>query len=192
MKIGITGGIGSGKSTVCKIFKVLRIPVYHADERAKIIVNQNPEIKNSIIDVFGIEAYKNDIYNAEYISNIVFSNKKKLDKLNSIIHPFVEKDFLEWAESNYDAKYLIEEAAILFESGANRNLDYVIVVNAPLTVRIQRIMERDGISEEMINARMKNQWPTDKILALADWIVENDEKHLLLPQVLSIHDQLIS
>jgi dephospho-CoA kinase len=192
MKIGITGGIGSGKSTVCTIFKVLRIPVYHADERAKIIVNRNPEIRESIIGIFGVEAYKNDSYNAEYISNIVFSNKKKLDKLNSIIHPFVEKDFLEWAKRNNDAEYLIEEAAILFESGANKNLDYVIVVNAPLAIRIQRIREIDGITEEIIYARMKNQWPADKILALADWIVENDEKHLLLPQVLSIHDQLIS
>ncbi len=192
LKIGITGGIGSGKSTVCKIFTVLGIPVYRADRMAKIFVHEVSEIKESIINEFGADAYTDNTYNSKYISDIVFGNTKKLQKLNSIIHPYVAQDFLSWANKQKETKYLLKEAAILFESSANHNLDYTIVVNAPLDLRIQRIIERDGLSEKMIRQRMKNQWPTEKIRALADWVIENDEKHLLLPQVLSIHDQLIS
>jgi dephospho-CoA kinase len=192
LKIGITGGIGSGKSTVCKIFSVLGIPIYRADNVAKKIANEVSVIKESIIKEFGAEAYTDNIYNAKYLGELVFNNTKKLQKLNSIIHPYVAQDFINWAENQKGTKYLLKEAAILFESGANQNLDYTIVVNAPLDLRIQRIIERDGLSEEMIKKRMKNQWSTEKITALADWVIENDEKHLLLPQVLSIHDQLIS
>lgn len=192
LKIGITGGIGSGKSTVCHIFNVLGIPVYRADEMAKIFVHDVAGIREKIIHEFGTDAYKQNIYNSKYISKIVFNNRNKLQKLNAIIHPYISQDFLKWTEKQKGAKYLLKEAAILFESGANQNLDYTIVVNAPLDLRIQRIIDRDGFSESMIRKRMKNQWPTEKIRALADWVIENDEKHLLLPQVLSIHDQLIS
>jgi dephospho-CoA kinase len=192
LKIGITGGIGSGKTTVCKIFSVLGIPVYRADRMAKIFVNEVSEIREGIIREFGAEAYTPDTYNSKYISKIVFGNKRKLKKLNSIIHPYVAQDFLSWANKQKNTKYLLKEAAILFESGADQNMDYTIVVNAPLDLRIQRIIERDGLSKNMIEQRMKNQWPTEKIRALADWVIENDENHLLLPQVLSIHEQLIS
>jgi len=192
LKIGITGGIGSGKSTVCKIFLILGIPVFHADQRAKVIIDNNQEIRDEIIREFGPKSFVDGIYNTGYISEIVFNKKEKLQKLNFIIHPFVAKDFLQWTKAYENVKYILEEAAILFESGADQFLDYVIVVNAPLALRIRRIMIRDGISEEMVLKRMKNQFPADNILSLADWIIENDEKHLILPQILSIHDQLIS
>ncbi len=192
LKIGITGGIGSGKSTVCKIFSILGIPVFHADERARNLIDNSRGIRNEIIREFGPESFIDGIYNTGYISEIVFNKKEKLQKLNSIIHPLVEKDFLHWTESYENAKYILEEAAVLFESGADQFLDYVIVVNAPLDLRIRRIMNRDGISKELVLQRMKNQFPADNILPLADWIIENNEKHLILPQILSIHDQLIS
>lgn len=192
LKIGITGGIGSGKSTVCKIFNVLGIPVYHADIRAKILINQMPVIRENIIHAFGSESFTHNSYNSKYMGNIVFSNKEKLHRLNSIIHPYVEKDFLEWCANNTNSKYILKEAAILFESGANKGLDYVIVINAPLNIRIQRIIERDSMSEKMIMQRMQNQWPVEKIQILADWIIENDDKQLILPHVLSIHNRLIS
>ncbi|MBN2521692.1 MAG: dephospho-CoA kinase [Bacteroidales bacterium] len=192
LKIGITGGIGSGKSTVCKIFSVLGIPVFHADERAKNLIDNNRGIRNEIIREFGPDSFVNGIYNTGYISKVVFTRKEKLHKLNSIIHPFVAEDFSQWVKAYEYAKYILEEAAILFESGADQFLDYIIVVNAPLDLRIRRIMNRDGISREMVLQRMKNQFPADNILPLADWIIENDEKHLILPQILSIHDQLIS
>jgi len=192
LKIGITGGIGSGKSTVCKIFSVLGIPVYRADKMAKFFINEVSEIRENIIKEFGADAYTPDNYNSKYISKIVFGNKSKLKKLNSIIHPYVAQDFLSWAKMQKGTKYILQEAAILFESGADQNMDYTIVVNAPPDMRIQRIIERDGLSKNMIEQRMKNQWPTEKIRALADWVIENDENHLLLPQVLSIHEQLIS
>jgi dephospho-CoA kinase len=192
LKIGITGGIGSGKSTVCKVFTVLGIPVYHADDMAKDLIRRIPEIRNNIMDEFGEESFSDGRYNAKYISEIVFGNKENLQKLNSIVHPYVEKNFRQWCADQSGTKYILEEAAILFESRADKFLDYTIVVNAPLPLRIQRIMERDRITEEMVMNRMHSQWPTEKILPLADWIVENDEKHLLLPQILSIHNQLIS
>ncbi len=192
LKIGITGGIGSGKSTVCKIFSILGVPVYHADSRAKILIDEVPDIKAAIVEEFGTESFTHDTYNLKYMSELVFGRKEYLHKLNSIIHPYVQKDFVEWSSQHENSKYILEEAAILFESGANKNLDYVIVMDAPLKDRMKRISERDHLSEEMILKRIENQWPADKILGLADWIIRNDDKHLILPQILSIHDQLIT
>ena len=192
LKIGITGGIGSGKSTVCKIFRSLKVPIYHADLRAKDLIHQNKKIRENIIAEFGTNSFVKGVYNTEFISDVVFQNREKLQKLNSIIHPSVIRDFIEWSSSFSNFKYVLQEAAILFESGADKDLDYVIVVDSPLDLRIERLAIRDGISEESVKKRMKTQWPAEKIRQLADWIIDNDEKHLILPQVLSIHDQLIS
>lgn len=190
LKVGITGGIGSGKSIVCKVFKALQVPVYNADQRAKILVETNPEVRSQIIKIFGKNAYLGSKYNRKYIAGKVFNNKILLDKLNSIIHPRVEKDFNEWVKK-YNTHYVIEEAAILFESGADKAMDHTMVVDAPEKLRISRIRERDGLSEDEIYERMQNQLPADKLRSLADWVIDNNDKVLVLPQILQLHHTFI-
>jgi dephospho-CoA kinase len=191
LKIGITGGIGSGKSTVCSVFKSLEIPVYHADERAKYLAATNREIHQQIVKVFGQEAYNPSGYNKKYIASIVFNDGKLLKKLNDIIHPYVSEDFKNWAGQYHEAPYIIEEAAILFESGSNKIMNYVIFVDSPLELRLERVIARDKTSREGILKRINQQWPADKIRQLADWVVNNNNKQLILPQILEMHYQLI-
>ncbi|MBA7517650.1 Dephospho-CoA kinase [subsurface metagenome] len=192
LKVGITGGIGSGKSTVCKIFNSLGIPVYHADTRAKYLTIHTSDIREVIINEFGPDSFIKETYNTKYISSKVFNNPALLKKLNCIIHPYVAEDFNEWLNGQKKQIYVIQEAAILFESDAYKKMDRIIVVNAPLDIRIRRITERDNISKEEILKKMKNQWSTEKLLALADWVINNDDNKLILPQIISIHNQLIS
>lgn len=190
LKVGITGGIGSGKSTVCQVFTSLKVPVYYADQQAKLLAETDPEIRYQIMEVFGSEAYLDAVYNTTFIANRVFSDKTLLNRLNSIIHPAVAKDFNIWTQK-YRVPYVIEEAAILFESGASNNMDYVVVVDASEKTRFLRIQKRDGLSEEKIKFRLQNQWSTDKLKALADWTIDNNENVLVLPQILHIHKALI-
>jgi dephospho-CoA kinase len=191
LKVGITGGIGSGKSVVCHIFNVLGIPVYNADERAKFLISIDRNIRNEIIRVFGKDSYNAEGYNSKYIASLVFRNSDLLNCLNNIVHPRVVKDFKKWIHLQENAKYIIEETAILFESGAFKKTDRIILVDAPNKIRINRVLERDNVSEEEIRNRMKNQWPTNKIRPIADWIIENDDNNLILPQILAIHNQLM-
>lgn len=191
LKVGITGGIGAGKSTICKVFNALQIPVYHADQRAKILTETDPVIRSEIIREFGERSYRGSKYNVEYVAARAFGDKIKLSKLNHIIHPAVSKDFYQWVRRQ-KAPYIIEEAAILFESGANQNMDHVIVVEAPEEIRISRIQKRDGIAREEIKKRIDSQWSADKLHALADWVVNNNDKVLVLPQILSIHNFLLT
>jgi dephospho-CoA kinase len=190
LKVGITGGIGSGKTIICQVFKSLYVPVYNADQRAKILVEADSEIRSRIIKNFGEKSYTNSGYNRKYIADIVFNNDALLDKLNRIIHPAVEKDFYNWSQK-YNVAYVIEEAAILFEIGANEKMDHVIVVDAPETLRISRIQRRNGLKEEEIKARVHNQWSTDKLRVLADWVIDNSDNVLVLPQILNIHHTLL-
>lgn len=191
LKIGITGGIGSGKSLVCKVFISLGIPVYNADERAKYLIENNLEIREQIIAIFGSEAFRNQLYNRKYIADKVFNDKNLLTKLNEIVHPKVGIDFYEWTLHNKDSIYLVEEAALLFESGAYKKMDYNILVDAPVETRIERVMLRDHLSHEEIQSRINNQVSTDKIRHLVDWIIINNNKQLILPQILQIHNYLI-
>lgn len=189
LKVGITGGIGSGKSIICHVFKSLQVPVYNADYQAKILVETNPEIRAQITQEFGEQAYSGLTYNRKYIADIVFRDDTLLNRLNSIIHPAVANDFYNWVQ-NYNVPYVIEEAAILYESGAHKAMDHVIVVDAPEKLRISRIQRRDGISEDEIKRRIQNQFPTDKLRSLADWVIDNTDNVLVLPQILSIHHLL--
>lgn len=190
LKVGVTGGIGSGKSIICQIFKALKVPVYNADQRAKVLVETDVNIKSRIIEVFGERSYTGSTYNRKYIAKRVFSNKKLLEKLNGIVHPVVADDFSNWIKK-LKVPYVIEEAAILFESGANEKMDKIIVVEAPEELRIKRIKTRDGLKEDEIKFRVQNQWSTDKLAALADWVINNNDKMLVLPQILHIHNILI-
>jgi dephospho-CoA kinase len=192
LKIGLTGGIGSGKSTVCKVFSTLGVPVYQADEKAKALIAGDPDLKKSIIKEFGPEAFTPDGYNSLYIAGIVFNNKLQLQKLNSIIHPFVACDFIEWCKFYQHVPYIIQEAAILFESGAASLMDYTIVVDSPELLRIKRVMKRDLLNKEAVQMRINNQWPAEKIRALADWVIENDDINLILPQLLKLHNHLLT
>ncbi|HVM88313.1 MAG TPA: dephospho-CoA kinase [Puia sp.] len=191
LKIGLTGGIGSGKSTVAKIFEVLGIPVYYADDAAKRLMNENEGLKQQIIKHFGENAYIDGMLNRDYISSLVFNNKEKLELLNSLTHPAVIDDSEEWLTLQ-TSSYIIREAALVFESGINKSLDYVIGVSAPEQLRIERVMKRDHVAKEQVLARMKNQLNEDKKIQLCDFVVYNNEQQLIIPQILKLHEQIIT
>ena len=189
LQIGITGGIGSGKSVVCKLFSCLGIPVYNADSRAKWLTNHNPQIIESIIALLGSESYtKEGFYNTSYVSSLVFKNDDLLKKLNAIIHPVVMQDTTDWVESHARSPYVVKEAAIMNRAGDGNALDYVVVVEAPLELRVARILQRDKRSEEEIRSIVKRQVSDDERKQVADFFIYNDEESALIPQVLKLHE----
>lgn len=185
LKIGLTGGIGSGKSVVAKIFETLGIPVYYADDATKLLMNTNPALKEAIIKNFGEESYKEGQLDRKYLASIVFNDKEKLELLNSITHPATINDAAEWI-AKQNAPYIIKEAALLFESGADKQLDHVIGVSASLPLRIKRAMERDGSTEDEIIKRISRQMNEEEKLKRCDFIIVNDETEMVLPQVLKL------
>lgn len=194
IEVGITGGIGSGKSTICRIFEALEIHIYYADEKAKTLINSNKTLIESIKNLFGPGIYDLEgQLNSKKLADIVFKNKSKLTQLNNLVHPYVKEDYKKWVkeQSEKAQPYIIKEAALLIESGTYKDLDKLIVVTAPEKLRIDRVIKRDKVSEEEVRDRMNNQLPEKDKVALADFIIENDEKQMLLPQVLKIHQSLI-
>lgn len=189
MNIGVTGGIGSGKSIVCKLFSCLDIPVYDADTRAKWLTNHDATIRKAVIELLGAESYtETGEYNRPYVAARVFKNPDLLKNLNAIIHPAVGKDTADWLTRNSESPYLIKEAAIMNKAGVNNNLDYVIVVQAPIALRIQRVKNRDeNRSEEEIRAIIARQISEEEREAIADFTINNDENAALIPQVLHLH-----
>ena len=190
-KIGITGSIGSGKTYVSKVFESLGIPVFNADNEAKKNMSCSFDLINSIKNEFGDDIYDKYSLNKRKLASIVFSDSKKLKKLNSLVHPFVRHEFLNWCKKQ-KSPYVIKEAAILFESNSDKELDSVICITAPKNLRIDRVKARDGFKDYEINNRMKNQFSQEEKENLSDYIVVNDEKELLLPQIISIHEKLIN
>lgn len=190
MTVGITGNIGSGKTTVCKVFSALGVPVFQADEEAKKFYSE-PGAQQLIREKFGEEVFDGETINYKKIASRVFKDKSLLDWLNRQIHPYVRKRFTEWKEEQPEAPYVIYEAAILFETGRYKEVDKVITVTAPKGLRLKRIMDRDGISEEDARARERNQWDQDRKVDLSDFVIVNDGNVMVLPQVLEIHGQLI-
>lgn len=185
LKIGLTGGIGSGKSTVAKVFETLGIPVYYADDAAKRLMNSNEMLIYKIKQFFGEESYSNGSLNRPYIASLVFSDSNKLSFLNSLIHPITIADSDEWIASQ-SSPYVIREAALLFESGAEKGLDFTIGVSAPLPLRIQRVMQRDGLTKEEVNLRISRQMDEEEKMRKCDFIISNDEIQLVIPQVLEL------
>lgn len=191
LKIGLTGGIGSGKTTVAKVFEVLGIPVYYADDAAKQLMNNNTALKQQLIASFGNETYfENGELNRKHLSSIVFTDKEKLALLNSFVHPATIADAQQWF-SKQTAPYVVKEAALLFESGTAEGLDYVIGVTAPLTVRLKRVMDRDAVTAEEVKRRMANQIDEQLKMKLCDFVLHNNEQQLLLPQVTALHELLL-
>jgi dephospho-CoA kinase len=191
LKIGITGGIGSGKTTVAKVFEVLGIPVYNADLAAKRLMNEDAALKEKIKQQFGIDVYKDEKLDNKHLAQIVFSSEEKLDILNSIVHPATINDANAWMLKQ-STPYTLKEAALLFESGAYELLDYVIGVSAPVPLRLQRVMQRDNSSREEIMARMNKQMDEEIKMKLCNFIINNDEQQLLIPQVVALHKTILS
>lgn len=189
--VGVTGGIGSGKSTVCRIFEILNIPIYQADDRAKFLMQNDSELVNSIINEFGKESYENGLLNRGYLAKEIFSDANKTAKINALVHPAVGKDFLQW-QSQQQAPYVIKEAALMIESGSYKHLDFLINVFATVEMRIQRIVRRDpqrSLTE--INGIIDKQVGEEQRSTLADAVIDNNGQTLIIPQVLSIHQNLI-
>lgn len=187
--IGITGGIGSGKTTACQIFEQLGVPVYYADVRAKELMAMDGPLKAKIIQAFGEQAYSAGRLDRAYLAKEVFGNKERLSVLNGLVHPAVSDDFDAWLEDQKDADYVLKEAAILFESGAYQAVDFTVLIIAPEDVRIQRVVQRDGTTPEQVLQRIKNQWTQERKAKLADHIINNDGANLLTPQVLELHNR---
>jgi dephospho-CoA kinase len=188
-KIGLTGGIGSGKSTVAAIFKTLGIPVFDADSVAKQIMETNASVIAAVIAQFGEDAYINGKLSRAYIANIVFNNAHQLELLNSITHPATIAAFNEWA-AQQTAPYVIKEAALLFEAGTANGLDVIIGVTAPNVLRIQRVIQRDKISRDMVIQRMDKQISDTIKMRLCNYVITNDDQQLLIPQVLKVDEIL--
>jgi len=186
LKIGLTGGIGSGKSTVAKIFETLGIPVYYADAEAKRLMNSSETLKKVIRQNFGEATYENDQLNRKYLAGIVFNDPEKLELLNALIHPVTINDAEQWMQQQ-SAPYSIKEAALLFESGAAENLDFIVGVYAPQALRIKRVMKRDGLTADEIMKRINRQVNEEMKMKLCDFVITNNEQELLVPQVLKLH-----
>lgn len=191
LKVGITGGIGSGKTTVCRIFEMLGIPVFYADTVSRNLVQQNPEVIAAIKASFGNGIYQDALLNTKALAKIVFNDPDKLRKLNSIVHPSVFRMFNEWIAKHAGYAYVLKEAALIFETNAHLTLDAVIVVTAPESMRIKRVMHRDGATEADVQQRMKQQMPEAEKRKQATFIIHNDESELLIPQILAIHKKLL-
>lgn len=192
-KVGITGGIGSGKTTVCKIFEVLGIPVFYADTEAKNIMIRDAELIAGVKLAFGEESYFEDgKLNNKHIAGIVFKDEAELSKLNALVHPAVFRAFDTWEASiDSNVPYTLKEAALLFESGSYKMCDTTILVTSPEEIRIQRVMGRDQVTAEQVKARMHKQFSDEEKAKMADQFLINDEKHSIIEQVLALHQQFL-
>lgn len=192
--VGITGGIGAGKTLVCQMFSILGVPIYNADNRARTLMVENLEVKASLIANFGSVIYtESGVLNRSYLAGIVFKDKRKLKILNSIVHPAVADDFEKWVAANNHKKYIMKEAALLLETGAEEQLDQIITIVAPEKVREQRVMRRDPQrSTSEIRRIMQEQLPDEEKVKRSDYVITNDGDSLLIPQVLLIHEKLLN
>lgn len=190
-KIGLTGGIGSGKSYVADVFRHLGVPVFNSDDVARELQQTEETVRSAIAQEFGDVFLASGELDRKKVAQIVFSDRSKLEKLNAIVHPAVGKAFEEFCSKHADAPYIIKEAAIIFEVGINEHLDGTILISAPEKIRIERVMKRDNVSESDVRARIGKQWSDQQKSELADWTIVNDNERAILPQVLKIHTELI-
>ncbi len=191
IKVGVTGGIGTGKTTVCRIFETLGVPVFYADDEAKKILFTDANVLNSVIGIFGEEIFSAGIPDRKKIADIIFTDAVKLQQLNSVLHPETLRHFNEWCDEKKIAPYVLMEAALIFETGAENFLDFVIVISAPEKIRINRTTKRNHLTEEEVKARIKHQFSPIVIEQKADFIIVNDEEQLLIPQVMALHENFM-
>lgn len=191
LKVGVTGGIGSGKTTICKIFEQIGIPVYYSDSRAKELMSENQELVLKIKSLFGENVYHNSTLNKKFIAEIVFKDKIMLNRLNEVVHPAVFQDAANWFNQQLNVPYAIYESALLLEKGKNSFVDKSILIIAPLELRIERIMQRDQADFTAVYARIQSQTTDDEKLQYVDFIVNNNNEDSLIGQILNIHNQLV-
>ena len=189
--VGITGGIGSGKTRIVELFVSLGVPCYIADREAKRLMNEDADVKKAIIGLFGNEAYASGILDRTLLGNIVFTQPQKLNALNAIVHPAVAKDFKNWVD-NQHYPYVIKEVSILFETGGYKQVDKTLLITAPKETRIARVMKRDASSKKSIIDRMQNQWSDDKKIPLADFVIENSVWEQTKKEVKQLHQQFLN
>jgi dephospho-CoA kinase len=190
IKVGLTGGIGSGKTYAASFFEQLGVPVYNSDTRAKALMDNNEEIRDKLTQAFGQSVYNSSGLDRSKLAQIVFNNKHNLEVVNNIVHPMVAADFNLWLHQHTQHTYIIKEAAILIESGAYKEVDKIVVIYAPLKLRIRRVMQRDGMTEEQVKKRISKQMPQDEKLKYADFMIENNGIQLVEQQVEKIHQQI--
>ncbi|WP_452221018.1 dephospho-CoA kinase [Lacinutrix salivirga] len=188
--VGLTGGIGSGKTTVANFFSALGVPVYIADVEAKKLMNRSKVIKRKLIALFGEDAYKDNELNRKYIAEIIFKNKEMLNKMNAIVHPKVAKHFIKWTKKQ-NASYIIKEVAILFENGSYTSCDFIITVTSPKQTRLKRVIKRDASTTKKVESIMKNQWEDDARIKLSDFVINNDNLEDTRCQVVKIHNKIL-
>ncbi|MBN2480800.1 MAG: dephospho-CoA kinase [Bacteroidales bacterium] len=192
IKAGMTGGIGSGKTVICQVFGMLGVPVYHADDEAKKLYDTSETIRNKMVALLGEKIYDGPHLNRGKLAAMIFSDRELLEQVNSIVHPEVAERFLVWCQDHVQSRYVIQESAILFESDLYRIMDVYITVTAPVSLRMNRIMARPGMSEALASKIMENQMPDDIKTGRSHFVIENDDHHLVIPQVLKIHDSLMT
>ena len=188
-RIGLTGNIGSGKTTVASCFEILGIAVFNADKQAKLLMNKDVNLKQSLIAEFGKEVFLNNELNRKYLSKLAFNDDLVLKRLNALVHPVVQEAFEKWSIQQSGA-YVIKEAAILFESNTYQSLDAIICISCPEEIRLKRILKRDDLSENDVRQRMSHQWAEEKKISLSDYVITNDNSSLVMPQILSVHSAL--
>lgn len=190
LKVGVTGGIGSGKTTVCQVFEALGIPVLYADETARHLMENDQQLIENIRELLGEQVYTNGLLNREEIASAVFNRPDLLQKLNSIVHPAVIHYSKQWVQQQ-KSPYIIKEAAIFFESGTDKEMDIMVGVYAPQKLRILRATKRDNVAQEKILSRIAQQIDEDEKMKLCDYVIINDDEHAVLPQVLKLHEELV-
>ena len=188
-RIGLTGNIGSGKTTLASCFEILGIAVFNADKQAKLLMNKDVNLKQSLITEFGKEVYLDNELNRKYLSKLAFNDDLVLKRLNALVHPVVQDAFEKWSIQQSGA-YVIKEAAILFESNTYQSLDAIICISCPEEIRLKRILNRDDLSEKDVRQRMSHQWAEEKKISLSDYVITNDNSSLVMPQILSVHSAL--
>lgn len=193
LKIGITGGIGTGKSIVSHLFALLNVPVYDSDHRAKQVMAHNPDLKQELIHAFGPETFTAEGLNRTKLASIVFPDPEKLALLNSLVHPHVKQDFIDWAEKHKNAPYVLKEAALMFETEAHKQVEEMITVFAPLEIRMQRLLKRDAHRTETdLKNIIAKQLPEEEKLRRANHVIYNDDSQLVIPQVLKLHEYFLN
>ena len=191
IKLGVTGGIGSGKSTVCKVFNVLGVAVFSADEEARKIMDSEPDVIEKVNRIAGKDMYDQGTLNRQELAAIIFNNKDLLNQINHLIHPAVLKSFLKWA-SDQVSDYVILESALLYESGSWKHLDKVATVSAPLDERIMRVMKRNGFTRKQVLERIRNQGDDKENIKKSDYIIHNSDCDMIIPVIINIHKELMS